>query len=230
MSGVRLLSSWFFDALAPACLLGSGLFLASASISRQAAGNHGAWLGAWAAVSAVVLLAVLRQRLPSLPILGSWCAPPLWLAAGLLGAALLGKQAVEGLSLAAADLALSSSRLPGLDLAECLLLGSLLVLLLPSLLLGRLSVGLLPLRLLSLLGLALLLVGAVSAALRGSFASVPNPSLPEMDRRMILSLAALSWSVPALAAGFDWSGRVRLKRALVIGLGGALSMLLLPLL
>jgi hypothetical protein len=211
-----------------ACLLASGVLLASAADSRAAVDSHRAWVVAWAGGGTVFFLASLRAAAGSLPGL-SIISAPLWLLAGIAGAAVLGGHAIDVLAASPIPLDLDSAGLPQLRLGDSILLGALAA---PALLVWYFEAdrgGSPPLRLLSLAGFCLLGTVLLSVLLGGHVRPF-EPTLPEPTFARAMALFPLGWVLAAFAFDAARSRALRLGGFVGILLGGAVGFVVLPVL
>jgi len=114
----KLLVSGVLSILKPVCLgllLGAGALLAVGGRSLTAAGHSSPWLFAWLLAGLVVFSVGLRRSALPVP---SVLRGSLWLAAGVAGAALLGRHFIEGLTRSAAEVPWSIAVLASVDLAD----------------------------------------------------------------------------------------------------------------
>jgi hypothetical protein len=88
------------------------------------AGHGSVWMAACWLGAALALLAILRRTLPIAPVMVS---APLWWIAGVLAAAVLGRHALDSLSIAAAELPITSQVVGSVDLGDLLLWALMLV-------------------------------------------------------------------------------------------------------
>jgi hypothetical protein len=174
-----------------ALLLGVAGVLPVAGRAWGPEGGGRSFLLGFGVAAALALLARLRMTLPAIP--GPF-AGPLWLLAGTVGAALLGRHAVESFAISAAELPLSARVLGDLDLGDAGLLALLVLLSLVPATLGLLRRPRPGLGLLAALVLLPLLV------LLGASSSAPGRILSnDGDLRAALAAAGvastLSWSL-----------------------------------
>jgi hypothetical protein len=172
-----------------ALVVGLGASLPLLGRSLDPAGRSDAWLLAWLATALLTGASAWRDRLPGVP--GAWPGFA-WLVAAVPAAALLGRHGIDSLSVAAAELPLSSGLPLGLDLGDALLLLALLVLTTPQALRAAIR-GPRP-------GLALPALVAVGllAALLGAAGWKTSHQLPSTSTSDALALlpacAALAWT------------------------------------
>jgi len=209
-----------------ACLLASATVLVAAADSRLAVESHRAWAAAWAGGGSLFFLFCLRARAGGVPGLVAFSAP-LWLLAGIAGAAVLGGHALDVLAASSIPIDLDSSTLPGLGLGDAILLGILGV---PVLLVWFLEFdrgGSPSVRLLGMLGFGLLATVLLSVLLDGGVAGLKVvPSEP--TAALMKVLCPLGWMLAAFA--YDGARCRALRGEGLAGLfvGGAVGFVLIP--
>jgi hypothetical protein len=209
-----------------ASLLATGAVLATAADSRLAVSTHSGWAWAWTTAGVFCVAACLRAYGGSIPTLGSASAP-LWLAAGVAGAAVLGSHSLDVLAASGIPLDLDAEVMPFLPQGDAMLLGVLWVPVCIVWLFKGDRGGTPPIRTLSLLGLSLLgtiLVSVLLDADPRSFKAVR--SVP--TTAMTMTLLPLGWMLVAFAFDGSRSRVLRGPSLLGILLGGAMGFVVLP--
>lgn len=170
-----------------ALLLSAGIFLTLAGRTLSATGSTAGWWAAWISAAVVAFLASFRHALPAVP---GRAGGGIWLIAGVLGAALLGRHAVDSLIAAWADFPADESTLPGLDLGDSVLLVALVLPAVAHGMASRLRAPRPALLLPGLIGLIPLLVVLVPFLVPGGLGFRESSPRPEWA-------GATSWLLPA---------------------------------
>ncbi|MCO4771451.1 MAG: hypothetical protein KDA24_15570 [Deltaproteobacteria bacterium] len=172
-----------------ALLLSCSVVIGLSGRTFEASGGAGPWWGVWLLAAGAALVASFRSALPAIP---GKAVGAIWLLAGALGGAILGRHALLSLMGAWGDLAVDAAALPGLAAGDLLLVAALLLPSFPIALASRLRSPRPALLLLSLVGLVplLILLGPVLAD------GVPTPATPPDPSAALSALtvpAALLW-------------------------------------
>ena len=204
------------DALLGACLLASAALLVTADESRDAVMTHRDWASAWTWGGAGFFLAALRSKFG---VIGgmSGLSSPLWLLAGIAGAALLGGHALDVLAASSLEMSLDGPYLPAMTLGDSILLAALIP---PALLVWTMKSdrgGVPPVRFLGLVGLCVLGTVLATVLLDGGARKI-KPTFTEPSASLVWTLMPLGWMVVAYA--FD-GARSRVLR--LDGAGGLLA-------
>ena len=180
-----------------ALLLTSAVVFALAGRTYEIAGGTAAWWGAWIIAAGIALLGSFRSALPAVPVRG---VGVIWLMAGALGGALLGRHALLALMAAWADFPADHPGLPGLGQGDLALLAALLLPMLPVALASRLRSPRPALLVPALLGLAPVLVLLVPAVMSGFSLPKTSPE-PAGGVPALLVAAGLLWATVLPGSG-----------------------------
>lgn len=214
-------------ALLGAGLLSSAILLFSAAESRAAVWSHKAWVTLWVGGGGALLLLSLRSVAGAIPGTGPISAP-LWLAAGIAGAAALGGKAIALLAASGIEAALDAeSVVPLFSQGELLLLG---VLAVPLILVWLMKLdrgGVPPLGLLGLAGLGVVGTVVVTVLLNSGMRPLGPQSVDPTESR-VLSILPMSWVLVAYATDCARSRVLRAPGMIGIVLGSAVGFVLLP--
>ena len=178
-------------------LLTSAVVLSLAGRTYETAGGAAAWWGAWVVAAGIALLGSFRSALPAVPVRG---VGVLWLLAGALGGALLGRHALLALMAAWVDFPADHPGLPGLGQGDLALLVALLLPTVSVALASRLRSPRPALLVPALLRLAPVLVLLVPAVASG-FSAPKAPPEPAAGMPALLVMAGLLWATVLPGSG-----------------------------
>lgn len=200
--------------------------LATAADSRSAVSTHSGWAWAWGGAGLAFSLVCLRAYAGAIPGLAK-ASSPLWLVAGIAGAAALGSHALDVLAASGIPIDLDAEFLPMLPQGDALLLG---VLWCPVCLVWLFKSdrgGMPPIRMLSLLGLSLLVTVLLSVLVDSEVSRI-KPVRTEPTAALTLALLPLGWMIVAFAFDGARSRVLRMSSLAGITLGGAMGFVALP--
>jgi len=101
-----------------ATVLSFAVVLSVGERTVEMAGHGSVWIAACWLGAGLALLATLRRALPTAPVVVS---APLWWIAGVLAAAVLGRHALDSLSVAAAEVPMTTQLVGSVDLGDLIL-------------------------------------------------------------------------------------------------------------